>query len=115
MHAIMLALALLGDCPVEIGEITTQGYDRSLVRRVANAHLDELCRCVMVEGAAARESVLIRYVLAPSGQVAAANVEDTTTATMNAECMADVITTWTFPSGHLCGYAIIEQRIDLEY
>ena len=99
-------------CPVDIGDAESQGYDGDMARRIASHHRDELCRCVFTPPRAGVETVLIEYVITSTGSVAHAHVADTTAEQMTAECMADVVATWSFPHGP-CGVAIVQQRVNL--
>lgn len=107
------AFALAPDpCPVEIGEVEAKGYEDELALRIAHAHREQLCRCVFTPPKSGSETILLEYVITSTGTVGRAHVQDTTAATMTAECMANVVETWTFPRGP-CGVAIVQQRINL--
>jgi len=78
-----------------------QSLDKEIVRRVIRRHLQEVRFCYERELGRRPDlygRVVARFVIAPSGDVLASNIESSTMAAPAVEgCVADAIRRWQFP------------------
>ncbi len=91
---------------------------KEVIRRVIQRHINEVRFCYEQElnqrpDIAGR--VQVKFIIAPSGAVQAANVEDTTLGAARAEqCIAQAVRRWTFPAPDGGGIVVVSYPFVLE-
>lgn len=98
-------------CRLPIDEARVSGIDRDLVAKVVRRHQSEIRFCYESELSKSPElagKVTMRWVIAPDGAVAAAEVSESTLGSAAVErCMADRIRRWQFPVPENAGETIV--------